>query len=95
MHCLVPKPYLRRRPQFNILQQMNNLRCSVIPKNTIQPFVVNVGKGWFIQQTGIHAAVLGQVADHLIDEPDLGGRVGGIVQELAEGLAGGFAIQPD
>ena len=87
------KILLRRRPQFNVLQQINYLRRPGITKNPVKAFKVDVSKGWLEQQTGVHRAVPGQVVDDLIDEPDLGGRVDRVVQELTEGLAGRLAIQ--
>lgn len=64
---------LRRSPQFNLLEQMNDPGCSDVAKNSIQSFRAQVGEGWLVQQARVHGAVLGQVADDLLDEFDLSG----------------------
>jgi len=63
----------RRRPHLDLLQQVNDPGRPIIPENPVQPFDVQVGEGGLVEQAGTHGAVLGQIADGLVDEPDLGG----------------------
>lgn len=55
---------------------------------------MHVGEGGLVEQARIHGTISSQVVDDLLDEPDLCGTVGGVVEEFAECLHGCLPVQP-
>lgn len=75
---------LHRRLMFDLLQQVDDLRRPGIAEEAVQPLVVEGGERGLVEKARDHFAISNQVVDGLLDETNLGSRVGRAVGECAE-----------
>jgi hypothetical protein len=80
---------------FEGLLRVVALSHAGIREEAFRPHRSKVAEGRVVETHRIHHTAAGELIDDLVDETDLGGRVGAFSQELGKQLLGGVAIEAD